>query len=708
MTTTSGDRLPRLRAELQLLQGAASRNGEPTWLVHDPLLNRFVQLDAAAYEALGRWQDCETTDDLVRAVNAAGRVLLDQSAVTELVSFLHASQLTEEPRSGGWRHYAGEWQARRHSALGSLIHNYLFFRLPLVRPQAVLERTLPLARLLSGRGALLIYALHAAAGLYLVSRQWEDYFATFQGFLSWEGAALMVFALAAVKAAHELGHAYAAVGHGCRVHTMGIAFVVMAPLLYTDVTDAWRLRDRRKRLQIDSAGIRVELAIAAVALFWWALLPDGALRSLAFTLATVSLASSLVINLNPFMRFDGYYLLAEGLGIENLQSRSFELGRWWLREVLFGLRVPCPETLPPRTIGLLVAYAYAVWIYRLLLFIGIALLVYHYFFKALGIVLFIVEIAYFIAYPIANEIKAWHRMKPSITASPRTLVSAGCAAVALALALVPLSTRVEIPAVVESEKLTTLHPLRNARVVAVHTAHGARVAAGDMLVTLSSPDIDDDLARARISLRLAELQYARRTADAADRESSLVLESTIAGLQARIAGLERERGELRITAPFDGRVVDLNPDLVVGRWVGARDALAVVASPQERLVAKGYLSEDDLWRLDKGAKGIFIPEHAHRAARPVEIRSIAAASARFIDIAELASTHSGRIAVAEDEKGRLAPTSAHYLVHMSVPADGGSNDLSFRGLVIAEGQPESLLARLWRQVLQVVMREATA
>ncbi len=75
-------------------------------------------------------------------------------------------------------------------------------------------------------------------GLYLVSREWDVFVATFQDFLSLEGMVLMGLALLLVKAAHELGHAYTTVAYGCRVHSMGVAFVVMAPLLYTDVTDS--------------------------------------------------------------------------------------------------------------------------------------------------------------------------------------------------------------------------------------------------------------------------------------------------------------------------------------------------------------------------------------------------------------------------------------------------------------------------------------
>lgn len=701
--------LPELRPELRLVKGAAGRNGEPGWLVHDPVRHRFIQIDDAVHHVLSLWEGAASRGELVERVAARGRVDIDLEALDRLIDFLHRSELTATAPATArcWRHFADTAAEARHSLMMRILHGYLMFRIPVVRPQAFLARTLPLVGWLGSAHSRYVIAALGIIGLYLVSRQWDAFLSTFDNFFTWEGAAMIAVALFLVKAAHELGHAYVATRYGCRVPTIGIAVMLMVPMLYTDVTDAWRLRDRRQRLAIDSAGIKVEIAIAAVSVFLWSFLPDGPARSVVFVLAVASLATSLMINLNPFMRFDGYYLLSEMLGIENLQDRSFALGRWKLRSVVLGLRQPAPEQFSPPMTALLVAYAYATWIYRLLLFIGIALLVYHFFFKALGVLLLVVELGWFVARPVWTELRTWVALWPQIRSSRRWAVSGSLAALAVLATLIPWSTRVEIPAVIERAELQHVHPPRSARIASVHIRHGDRVPAGAPLVTMASPDLDHEIEQTRTRLRLARLQHARRGADAADREASMVLENTITALGSRIAGLEKEKRELVVRAPFAGRIAEMGQDIHPGRWIGPRDMVAMVAG-EGALIARGYVAESDVWRVRPGDHGRYIPEHAMRAHADVVVGQIAVSGAPTIEIVELASTSQGRIAVRQAENRTLVPTEAQYLVEMKVAGTRGAAELAIRGVVVVAGEPESLAARVWRHALKVLVREAGA
>ena len=310
--------LPELRQELRLESGAPGPSGQPTWLIVDPIQHRYIQIDDASYELLSYWQPGATFEALCQAMASEFGRSVRAEDLAAFVKFLEDNHLTAEPSSDGWKSYAAAAQRAEHSLFMWLIHNYLFIKIPLFKPEAALRRYLPFVRPLYTRTFFALIGLIGAAGLYLISRQWDVFSSTFQHFYSLEGALTYAVALVVVKSAHELGHAFTAVRYGCRVPSMGICFLVMFPVLYTDVTDAWRLKSRKQRLVIGGAGVTVELMLACLATFAWPFLAEGPAKSLAFSIATVGWVLSLAINLNPLMRFDGYYLFADALGVDNL------------------------------------------------------------------------------------------------------------------------------------------------------------------------------------------------------------------------------------------------------------------------------------------------------------------------------------------------------------------------------------------------------
>ena len=122
---TAGAReLPELRPELALLPSAPHASGAPAWLIHDPVQNRFVQIDEATYHTLSLWPRCRTVDELIAMARAGGRVELDSDTIAGLVEFLHRSKLTLEAPKGGWRYFADE-RARLERAAVERVHRRL-------------------------------------------------------------------------------------------------------------------------------------------------------------------------------------------------------------------------------------------------------------------------------------------------------------------------------------------------------------------------------------------------------------------------------------------------------------------------------------------------------------------------------------------------------------------------------------------------------
>ncbi len=400
-----------MRGELQVVSVAeASTDG---YVVVDPFRQSYYRIDRAAAEALSVWPQCATVDDVVAAVENRYGNAVGVEDVVALIAFLDAHNLTVETDAPRWERLAEHERQANARTLKWLVHNYLFMRIPVLRPEPFLKIIQPLMEPLFTRPFAWAIAILGAFGLYLVSRQWDAFLTTFPHFFSLSGMLTYALALVIVKSLHEIGHALTAVRYGCRVPSMGICVVVLVPMLYTDVTDAWKLRDRHQRLRIGAAGLIVEVYLACLATLLWVFLADGPARSVAFAVATTGWVLSIILNLNIFMKFDGYFILSDFFNIENLQSRAFAFGQWRLREVIFGYGLPPPERLSQRRMFYFTLYASATWVYRLVVFTGIAIAVYLMTFKLLGLVLFAIEIVVFIMRPIKQELQCWRQLAQS-------------------------------------------------------------------------------------------------------------------------------------------------------------------------------------------------------------------------------------------------------------------------------------------------------
>ncbi|MDQ6971108.1 MAG: hypothetical protein Q9M30_00515, partial [Mariprofundaceae bacterium] len=309
--------LPPLREELSLCNGPRTRSGMPTYSLYDPLRNRYFRFGWPQFEMLRRWR-LGNPERIAREVNDSTTLNVDAENVMEVAMFLQGNNLVQVSGKAGLEVLAGQAHAARRHWGTWLLHNYLFLRIPLFQPDAFLKRTLPLIRFIFTRTYFKIMICAFVLGLYLVSRQWEEFLHTFSYFFTLQGLMFYGLTLIFTKVIHELGHAYTANYFGVRVPTMGFGLLVMMPVMYTDTSDAWKLTDNEKRMWINAAGFLAELSLAVLATLLWSFLPEGALKSVAFLLATTTWVMTMMINMNPFMRWDGYYLFSDWMEVDNL------------------------------------------------------------------------------------------------------------------------------------------------------------------------------------------------------------------------------------------------------------------------------------------------------------------------------------------------------------------------------------------------------
>ena len=676
----------------------------PTWTIVDPVRNKYFQIEWQVYQILQRWS-CGTVEKLVAVVRRDTTSRIRAEDVEDLVRFLYANSLTEQSASGRVKDYVEQEVARHQAWWQWLLHHYLFIKIPLIHPHRFLHATLPLVAPLYTPMAAWLFGMIGATGLFLVGQQWDTFLSTFLHFFTWSGALMYGAVFCAVKVVHELGHAYTATRFGCRVPTIGVALMVMMPVLYSDISDAYRLSSRRKRLWIAGAGVVAELGLAAVATLVWGFLPDGAIRSVVFVAATTSWVMSLAVNLNPFMRFDGYYLLADGLGIPNLQDRAFAFGQWRIRELLFAPGAPPPEAVGLSNRRILIAYAWGIWLYRLVLFTGIALAVYHYFFKVLGLLLFLVEIVFFIGLPIWRELTSWWSRRAAYASTGRFAVTMTVVAAMLLLACLPWSSRVAIPGVLQAGSYATIYPPAPGRIASVSVHAGQSVRAGDTVLVLENPLLAKEARLARTQVELLDFRLQRQAGYAEDRLQGQVLAESLRSKLVELDGVAEKQQRLVLQAPIDGVVVDQADSLYPGRWINEKLAVAYVVNSRTAIVT-ALAPVEDLGVLAVGQEALFIPNDVTRQTTRARVTEIRDVDEQDLSVPYLASIYGGAVPVRKDSHGRLQAEQSVYRVELEVLDEVVRADQVVTGLIHVARTPQSLVARMWDRVVAVMIRES--
>jgi putative peptide zinc metalloprotease protein len=697
-------RLPAWREDLALQAAPRGIDGAPHWNLYDPVRNRFFRIGWLEFMLLSNWQSGMTIDSLCAKVKQDSPLQPDSDDVLGLLRFLEQNELLRAASRAHRIYLHGMAQARQLSIWQWLLHHYLFIRIPLVQPERFLAATQAWFERLCRPFVLGWIAALALIGMWRVIDQWEAFTQTFLYFFSWQGALCYGLALGLTKLLHELGHAYTAKHYGLRVPTMGVAIMMLWPLLYTDTSEGWKLDSRRARLSIDSAGIVAELMLAGIAAFLWSVLPDGPLKSAAYILAAVTWVSTLAINLNPFMRFDGYYLLMDALDMPNLHERSFAFGRWHLRRFLLGWHMPIPEPEYAARRGWLIAYAYVTWLYRLVLFAGIAATVYYFFFKLAGIILFGVEIGWFVVRPFYKEIGVWFKHRSQWQKHYNGWLAGAILLAGLIGCAIPWRTAIHGDGYVQASQHTRLFSPNFARMQKILVHEGQTVQAGQILFQLEAPEIDAQLRAIDSRIAGYQAQLAGSIGQDSLMEHAQVLQQELAANQAARLLEAEEQARLTIKAPHAGVVRDLDTGLYPGVWVRPQHVLARLVQQQEAQ-AQIFVNENDVTRIRPGAHARLILHRADPQALDAVVTEIDQTATHILPEALLASSYGGPIAVRNSPNGELMTNEAWYRVSLKVQAALPNQQLSAVAAHI-EGERQSVLWNFLRQVFGLLIRES--
>ncbi|MCD7897267.1 MAG: efflux RND transporter periplasmic adaptor subunit [Planctomycetaceae bacterium] len=590
----------RLRPDIGVVR-QETETGAPAVLLHDPVAETFDKVE---------WPESDLVSLLQNPTDEAGLLAAFTNRTTLTPTLEDIRQYVRELEQRGLieRRPPGPARFRAVFRRGILrrLAGLLFFQVPIIYPAAFLQATAPLARLILNPLVAVLFMAFGVIGLVLALPRWAEFMRDSFGAFRADSIVFFVAAVVLSKTAHEFSHAYRATIAGARVKTMGIAFFFAVPFPFTDVTDAWRL-GWRDRLRLATAGLWAELAVAAGALLLWSLAPPGDGKIAMARLSSVALLSTVLTNLNPGPRFDGYFILTCLLRTENLRTASLGLLRSAVYGRLFGLAVDRPDGDNRHRAGQFAYAVYAVF-YRIALGCGLTVTAYHFLPKAFGVPAAAGIFLLFLALPVLGEgMYLWRR---------RSQMRITVWLVLLCFLLVATAVwffgewprRVHFPAVTRAVREEAVRSRREGTVAEILAARGASVRSGDVLVRLTS-EVDGPIRDiAAWSLREAELSEEQSyRGDDAYRREAVTRAAETARRREQVDALDERECLLDIVAPVSGRIVRWDDALAVGVPLGDNRVVGWIVSG-EAAALSCYPEMADIGRLDSDEPVTFIPD----------------------------------------------------------------------------------------------------
>lgn len=656
---------PRLRSGVRISRQQV--RGQTWYVLTDPVSGRHHRFNGLAYALIAGCDGQLTIDDIwARRVDADGDDAPTQAQAIEVFAQAFGANLLAgdvAPDAGGVMKAQGKRRAQRRR--GAL--NPLAFKLPLWDPDRFLDAQVHRLRWCFGATARwLLLALLTVAGLLLAANFGELSRATATQLGHGRMLILLWIAYPIVKALHELAHAFAVKAYGGEVHEMGVTLLLLTPVPYVDASASIAFEDKRKRVVVGAAGIAAELLLASAALVLWLLLEPGLPRDAALAVLFIGGVSTLLINGNPLLRFDGYHVLCDALELPNLAQRSQRVWQALGKRLALGRAPDSAENVRGSERAWLIAYAPASWLCRGLLTLGLALAVADW--NAwLGLALLGLAAWWMGAGPLLAALR-WLFASGEVYGRRLRAAALGSSALAACLLLafvMPLPHLTRAPAVVWLPDEALVRPQVDGFIVQLLVHDGQQVNAGTPLLSLANEPLRLQLQRVQAELQQQQVEHfaavdgdALRAGMAADRVAALTAERD--RVAERVAALE-------VRAATSGRVAVDTRRLVVGQHLQQGQVAAHVLPPGAALVRALVANEDIALVREQPGRIEVALAHAGGDTAPAQwLRSVPRASTELTTPA-LGERAGGPIALDPSDREGKQALEPRFEVELRLP-----------------------------------------
>lgn len=559
--------------------------GERWYLLQDPASGRVHRFTSAARLVLAAMDGQRSVEELWKlAQRQLGDDAPTQDEIIQLLGQLHASDLLSTDAAPDVLEVFERGRKQETAKSRRSWANPMAIRIPLWDPGRLLDRYVPLWRWLWGWPGALLWLAVVLPALVMVAPHWPDLTGNLADrVLAADNLLLVALVFPVIKALHEMGHASAARAGGGEVHDMGVMLLVLMPVPYVDASSATVFRSRWRRALVGSAGMLVELFVAALAFYVWLAVEPGFVRAICFNVMLVAGVSTLIFNGNPLLRYDAYYILGDLTELPNLGQRATRYWGYLFERYVLRVR---DATSPAETAserGWFAFYGLASSVYRVFVTIAIAIFIGSQFFFV-GVVLALWALAMMVGMPLVKL--AQHlQSRQSLRERRVRIVGIGAAVLSLlvlGLVLVPMPQRTQAEGVLWLPEHSMLRAGAPGFVNRVEAEPGARVRAGQVLVQRVDPALDAQLRT--LEARVAELEANFSVEFVNDRVRAELIKNQLVAEQSALDRERQRAAELPVVAQVDGVFKIAAPQDLPGRWHKKGEVLGYVIGADEPIV----------------------------------------------------------------------------------------------------------------------------
>ncbi len=555
-------------------------DGQVWYVIHDLASGRAHRLSQNACRLISNLDGERTVDELWQlTANGSEADAVTQDEIVQVLGQLHGADLLHSDVTPDSTELFHRLQDERKKKIRGSYLNPLSIRVSLFDPDRLLHALMPWVSPLFSWFGIMLWLSVVGVGIGLAGNHWNALSDNFSDqVLSMSNLLVMAFVFPVLKALHEFGHGFAVKRYGGEVHDMGILLMTFMPMPYVDASASAAFPNKWQRAFVGAAGMVVEVFFASLAMILWVNVEPGLVRAIAFNVMVIAGLSTVLVNGNPLIRYDGYYILIDLIEIPNLGARANKYLSFLTERYLFGLRDAEPEAATKREKIWFSFYSIASYVYRTLLSLGIALFIAsEYFF--VGVILALWSLLMSLAMPLWKGLMYLIRSPRLARNRERAgFVTAGIVATLFAfLFFIPLPMNTVVEGVVWMPEQALAKAGTNGFIKQIVATPRTPVRRGDQLIVLEDPNLTAHIQL--LESRVRELEARRDSMFMEDRVQAGIAADDLVRWQDELVDAKAREARLVVRAPSTGIFILPKAGDLPQRHVKEGDLLGYVVAP---------------------------------------------------------------------------------------------------------------------------------